>query len=109
MMASEQSSEPLRLTQMAAGETDIFDAILRLHHAFLASGLKPPAAIELATWEDGMRLMAQVRPRYNDRFRRTLYGSRADEGAITEVDVSGIRVRWPAKRWTRPATGFIEG
>lgn len=109
MMASKHVSEPLRLTPMEGRETDLFDAILRLHHAFLASGLKPPAAIELATWEDGMRLLAQVRPRYNDRFRRTLYGSRAEEGAITEVDVSGITVRWPAKRWTRPAAGFIEG
>lgn len=107
-MAGEIVGEALRLQPTGSDEHDLFDAILRLHHAFLASGLRPPAVIELATWEDGMRLMAHVRPRYSDRFRRGLYGSHGDAGAITEVDISGITVRWPQKRWQRPREGFVE-
>lgn len=99
--------EPVRLSP-GEGDHDIFDAVLRLHHAFLASGLKPPAAIELASWEDGMRLMQQVRPRYGDRFRRALYGGRGEAGALSEVEISGITVRWPPKRWTRSREGVVD-
>ena len=99
---------PAQVSAPVFGDIDIFDAILRLRHAFLAAGMSPPEAIELASWEDGMRLMREVRGRYNDRFRRERYSAWTDDAALTEVDISGIKVRWPPKRWARPASQVID-
>jgi len=87
-------------------EDDLFEAVLRLRHAFLLAGLAPPAAIELASWEDGMQVLRLARTRYNDRYRRALYGRRSDDAPVTEIEISGITVRWPARTWQRTPSDF---
>ena len=83
-------------------EDDLFESVLQLRHAFLRAGLEPPHVIELASWEEGMKVLQLARTRYADRYRRTLYAHRGIDEAITQIDVSGITLRWPARRWTRP-------
>lgn len=78
-------------------EDDLFESVLKLRHAFLQAGLEPPAVIELASWEEGMKVLRLARTRYADRYRRALYGRRDDP--VTEVEISGVRIRWPTQRW----------
>ena len=44
--------------------------------------------------------------RYADRYRRSLFGRRESDEAVTQIEVSGITLRWPARRWTRGAGSF---
>ena len=85
-------------------EDDLFEAVLHLRHAFLRAGLEPPRVIELASWEEGMKVLRLARTRYADRYRRSLFGRRDTDEAVTEIELSGVTVRWPPKRWTRPTT-----
>ncbi len=88
-------------------EDDLFEAVLQLRHAFLRAGLEPPRAIELVSWEEGVKVLRLARTRYADRYRRSLFGRRNMDEEITEIEVSGITLRWPDRRWTRPS-GIIE-
>ena len=88
------------LPDLGGPEDEIFDAVLRIRHVFLAQGMEPPAAIELASWEDGMKLLRLARTRYRDRYRRSLYGRGETAQPITEILISGIIVRWPSRRWS---------
>lgn len=63
--------------------------------------------IQLASWEEGMKVLNLARTRYNDRYRRSLFGRREQGEPITEVDISGITVRWPARRWSRAPFDLI--
>jgi hypothetical protein len=87
-------------------EDDLFEAVLQLRHAFLRAGLEPPTVIELASWEEGMKVLNLARTRYTDRYRRSLYRRSGTEDAINEVEISGTTLRWPARRWTRPRADF---
>ena len=87
-------------------EDDLFEAVLQLRHAFLRAGLEPPSVIELASFEEGMKVLRLARTRYADRYRRSLFGRRDTDEAITEVEVSGVTLRWPARRWGRPKGSF---
>ena len=82
-------------------EDDLFDSILKLRHAFILAGLEPPAVIELTSWEEGMKVLRLARTRYSDRYRRSLFGGREAEEPITQVEISGVTVRWPDRRWSR--------
>lgn len=96
-------SGPPLPSDLEGPEDELFAAILRLRHAFLDQGMKPPAVIELASWEDGMKLLRLARARYRDRYRRALYGRSAADSPITEIQISGVTVRWPPQRWSAPA------
>ncbi len=91
---------------MQGPEDDLFEAVLQLRHAFLRAGLEPPRLIELASWEEGMKVLNLARSRYTDRYRRSLYGRHGRDEPITDIEVSGVTLRWPARRWTRPAGDF---
>ena len=82
-------------------EDNIFEAVLRLRHAFLHSGLEPPAVIELASWDEGMKLLQLARSRYSDRYRRSLFRRRGGDDLVTEIEISGITVRWPDRGLSR--------
>ncbi len=89
-----------RRSDLSGPEDAIFDAVLRLGQAFRAEGLQSPAVIELASWEEGMKILRLVRTRYRDRYRQALYGRRDEP--VTEVQISGVTVRWPPRTWRRP-------
>jgi hypothetical protein len=86
-------------------EDDLFESILRLRHAFILAGLQPPAVIELTSWEEGMKVLRLARTRYSDRYRRSLFNARESDEPVTQVEVSGVTVRWPARRWSRSSAG----
>ena len=50
------------------------------------------------------QVLRLARTRYADRYRRSLFGRRGMDEAVTEIEVSGVTVRWPPKRWSRPTT-----
>jgi hypothetical protein len=91
---------------MRGPEDDLFEAVLQVRHAFIRAGLAPPQVIELSSWEEGMKVLRLARSRYADRYRRSLFGRRGTDEAITEIDVSGTTLRWPARRWSRAAGTF---
>jgi hypothetical protein len=82
-------------------EDDLFEAVLKLRHAFILSGLQPPAVIELTSWEEGMKVLSLARARYTDRYRRSLFNARESDEPVTQVDISGITVRWPTRDRSR--------
>ncbi len=86
-------------------EEDVFESILKFRHAFILAGLAPPAMIELASWEEGMKVLRLARSRYADRYRRSLYGRREVAEPITQIEISGVTVRWPARRWASGGMG----
>ena len=98
--------EPAVPPDITGPEDELFDAILRLRQTFIARGMEPPAAIELASWEDGMKVLRLARSRYSDRYRKALYGRAGPDEPLTEIEISGITVRWPARRWARPRAPF---
>ena len=98
--------EPAVTPDIRGPEDELFDAILLLRQTFVARGLEPPASIELASWEDGMKVLRLARSRYRDRYRKALYGRAGPDEPLTEIEISGITVRWPPKRWARSEGPF---
>lgn len=87
-------------------DLDILDAIAKARIAFTECGLEPPAAIELATHEDGFRFLCQIRqqPHWTARLGSPDLGSVVEIGGKhwMEVQVFGMKVRWPAKVMDTP-------
>ena len=86
---------------------DIFDSLARVRMAFLQANLEPPSVMLLQSHEEGMRFLSAVRQSGNwtamvgspDLGRVT---EMADGSAWMEVQVMGIKVRWPANRTATP-------
>ena len=82
------------------------EGILRLRSAFIAAGMEPPAAVFLSTNEAGNRFMAEAeRTKFIIRGpiqnRHEVAVTMADGSIAMEIDVAGIKVRWPADRRVR--------
>jgi hypothetical protein len=74
----------------------IIEAIRTLNHEFRIAGLKPPAAIELASRDDGdrLRMMAPRDLVGDSRFVKV----DAQTGLLAnECQICGTVVRWPGK------------
>lgn len=90
---------------------DIFDTIALFRAGFrdvLGPGSEPPT-INLATREDGMRFLSAVRQ--SNRWDAVV-GSPdlgLPVGDCMEVQIFGVRVRWPAVRWTLPDGKTVQG
>lgn len=86
---------------------DMLDGMVRINAAFQASNLKPPTTILLESHEEGMRFISAVR---QTNQWVAVIGSpdlgwpveMADGSVWMEVEVVGIKVRWPANRIATP-------
>lgn len=82
---------------------DILDGIAQIRHTFMAIGMKPPTTILLETHEEGMRFITAVRQTSQWVYVISSQDSgrpveMADGSVWMEVEVMGIKVRWPANR-----------
>lgn len=87
--------------------SDVLDSIARIRMEFLALGLKPPVVIRLVSHEEGYRFLSSVR---QSNQWITTAGSpnlgkpvlEADGTMVMEIEVMGVKVRWPADRLAKP-------
>lgn len=82
---------------------DILDGIAQIRHTFMAIGMQPPTTILLETHEEGMRFISAVRQtsQWVSVIGSSAIGrpvEMADGSAWMEIEVMGIKVRWPANR-----------
>lgn len=86
---------------------DIIDAIAKFRVAFLRENLKPPTAILLASHDEGMRIVSHLQQ--GMRWQYTL-GDKAlgtpvemaDGSVCMELEIMGMKVRWPANKYAMP-------
>ena len=84
--------------------TDILDGLARMRVAFLAANLKPPAVVLLDSHEEGTRFLSAIR---QSNVWTAVVGSpdlgrpmeMADGSIWMEIEVMGMKVRWPANRY----------
>lgn len=84
--------------------SDIVDGLARIRLEFLAAGLRPPMAIMLESPEEGHRFLSEIRQSPN---WQAIIGSPdlgipvVGEDAIVRMtlNVMGISVQWPAKKY----------
>lgn len=86
--------------------TDIFNGIHELCQGFVAAGLDPPAAIDLASRKDGTKLIRslagvdgvfdfQLTP--NTPYAMPIKGADGKLWVELSQTFYGIKIRWPAK------------
>ena len=86
---------------------DIVDAIAKFRVAFLRENMKPPTTIMLESHEEGMRFLSYLR---DTSTWTAVVGSpslgqpieMADGSIVMEIEIMGMKVRWPANRWATP-------
>lgn len=86
---------------------DIIDAIAKVSLSFRGAGLKPPAAILLADHREGIKLIMSLHQRASltvergaDRIGKPI---EAPDGSVwMEIEIYGLKVRWPAERIAYP-------
>jgi hypothetical protein len=87
--------------------SDIFDGLARVRHTFLRENLKPPTVLLLGSHEEGMRFLSNIRQSDN---WVAVAGSpdlghvmeMANGSAYMQLEVMGMKVRWPANRLATP-------
>ena len=89
---------------------NILDALYAVRAAFLRANLSPPAAIILASREDGMRFLyaanhdnsiyIESRPPYAKPVEHP------DGSVWMEVEAVGMKIRWPANRCVMETGGY---
>jgi hypothetical protein len=99
-----------------AAVDDVVDAIARIGVEFARLDLAVPAAILLKDHDQGTRLLAQL----NRRFELTVSAGsdrrgwpvgwpveHPDGSVWMEVEVFGIKVRWPAMKLAKREGGYV--
>lgn len=85
---------------------DILDNFARLRIAFQAANMEPPASINLASHDEGMRFLSAIaRTNFSYQVGSELLGKplrMADGSTVMEMQLMGIKVRWPADRIAMP-------
>jgi hypothetical protein len=92
--------------------SDIVDAIARIGVEFRRLDLDVPQAIILKDHDQGVRLLCQLHQRNNLMipFGSGLGGKPIEhpDGSVwMEVEVYGIRVRWPAVKFAKREGGYV--
>lgn len=83
---------------------DIVDSIAQLRVSFLQENMNPPSVILLEKREDGMRLLSYLRD--TSFWTATIGDPRLgqpiemyDGSVYMELELMGMKVRWPANRY----------
>ena len=82
---------------------DIFEVLFDTRAAFIAAGFESPAVITLATHDDGMKLLMTIQQRHQLIITSTSqqYGIPIEgpDGTVwMEIELMGLKIRWPANR-----------
>ncbi len=88
---------------------DIFDAIAEFRVAFASLDLNPPDVILLKSPEDGMRVLSELRQEHLMTFAAGSVGQPVEhpDGSVwIEIEVYGMKIRWPAKKYATHDGGF---
>lgn len=87
--------------------SDILDNLARVRTAFLACDMRPPTVLQLETHEEGVRFLRELRRQ--DAWTAVVGSGAlgsvvecADGSAYMQVEVMGMKVRWPANRIATP-------
>lgn len=81
---------------------NIVDNLRSIRIAFISAMLDPPAAIHLKTHDDGMKLLASIHGMpdmvYPGDRRLGVPVEMADGSVYMEVEIEGMKIRWPADK-----------
>jgi hypothetical protein len=80
----------------------IFDALYRLSAAFQQEGFDRPEAILLPTNEQGMRFISWLHHHHGDVIHPPRPWSDDDDKVWMEVELFGLKIRWPAREYIYP-------
>ncbi len=89
---------------------DIFEVLATIRNEFLRLGFQPPAAIILQSHDEGMRLLTNIAQMNLVIDPVGKYGKpveHPDGSTWMEIEVMGIKIRWPAKRFAQPGGGYV--
>jgi hypothetical protein len=93
---------------------DIVETIAIIGHSFRAAGLERPAVIMLASHEDGIKLIHALRDEMTITYTigdpRSPFGETvrmADGQMYKEVQILGMKIRWPADCHATPDGKYI--
>ncbi len=98
---------------VTSGPMDVLDMLYSVRMAFRRADMEVPAAIVLASHEDGMRLLAAIDA--TGAMIYTVPGATAKpvehpDGSIwMEVQFAGMKIHWPANRFAIQAGGYVYG
>ncbi len=85
----------------------IFDAFLRIRHEFQRAHMKVPSIIILEDHDEGMRLLGVVHKHLLVYMPKPPEPIHHPDGSVyMEVEVVGIKVRWPANRIALQSGGY---
>jgi hypothetical protein len=92
--------------------TDFIEAVGRCVHTFKAAGFEPPDCILLKNHEQGIRMLTQLRemPTMVYRAGDPRMGKvieHPDGSCWMQVEVYGVKIRWPAVKMALPKGGYI--
>ena len=93
---------------------DIVDAIAKFRVAFLRENMKPPTVIILPDHEEGIRFLIYLRDNsvWSVSIGSPLLGKpieQADGSVYMEIEIMGMKVRWPANRYAMPDGSWNHG
>lgn len=103
---------------MTSMTDDIITVIARLSTGFKSLQLEPPEAIVLKSHDDGMRLWVELNAKMAPILHTTYQPGQepgvvpieGENGAVyMELEVYGMKVRWPAKKWATPDSRWRYG
>lgn len=81
---------------------DVINGFMSIRKAFGRAGLEPPVAIHLASHDEGMRMLAVVSKMFvilsQGDPRAGIAIEMADGSVYMQIELVGIKVRWPAKK-----------
>lgn len=92
---------------------DILEAIARTQEAFMEAGIKPPEALQLESFEEGMKFLTALRQQGT---WSAMYGDPSlgheknmpDGSTWMEIKVMGLTVRWPGRPWDRNKRIYVK-
>lgn len=92
---------------------DIIDAIAEFRVACERAGFKPPSVILLDDVEEGRKLMCELMATNAQRFVTLAPGEfgkpieHPDGSVWMEIEIVGMKVRWPARQFALPGGGYV--
>ncbi len=88
------------------------NVIREMLHGFAAQGFEAPEALILKSHKDGMWLLRSILKTKHFRYVPGGYGKPVEhpDGSVwMEIEVQGLKVRWPALKYAQESGGYVWG